>query len=154
MGEQYCAYFSTYYGLPTVSLRYFNVYGSRMNPEGAYPLVIGLFLKLRGANAPLTITGDGSQTRDFVHVSDVVRANLLAATASTVGHGEIINIGGGNNISISRIAELIGGPVEHVPRRLEPHDTLADITKARKLLGWSPRISIEEGLRELLKEVS
>ncbi len=150
MGEIYCAHFSEHYGLPTVSLRYFNVYGPRMNPEGAYPLVIGHFLKLKRIGKPLTITNDGTQTRDFVHVSDVVRANLLAATAGAVGHGEIINIGGGNNVSINRIAELIGGPIEYIPARYEPHDTFADIRKAKNLLGWEPRISIEEGLRGLV----
>lgn len=151
MGEQYCAFFSSYYGLPTVSLRYFNVYGSRMNPEGAYPLVIGHFLKLKHEGKPLTITGDGTQTRDFVHVNDVIQANLLAATAPTVGNGEVINIGGNSNISINRIAELIGGPVVHIPARLEPHDTLADITKAYAVLGWRPQVTIEDGIRDLLQ---
>lgn len=153
MGEQYCAFFSKHYGLPTVSLRYFNAYGPRLNPDGAYALVLAEFLKLRKQGKPLPITGDGSQTRDFVHVSDIVRATLLAATSNKVGHGEVINIGIGKGCSIAHLAELVGGPIEHLPARYEPHDTLADIEKAHKLLGWSPRIHIEEGMRELLKKM-
>lgn len=150
-GELYGELFSRIYDLPTVSLRYFNVYGPRMNPEGAYALVMTYFKKLRKEGKPLTITGDGTQTRDFVHVEDVVRATLLAAQSNTVGKGEVINIGAGKNncLSVNKIAEIIGGPVEYIPARLEPHDTLADISKAKKLLGWEPVISIEEGLKKL-----
>ena len=149
VGELYCKVFSAVYGLETVSLRYFNVYGPRLNPEGAYALVIGKFLKQKSEGKPMTITGDGTQTRDFTNVKDVVRANLLAAESLKVGRGEVINIGAGENQTINRIAELIGGEVEHIAPRLEPHDTLADNTLARGLLGWTPEISIEEGLAEL-----
>ena len=97
----------------------------------------------------MTITGDGTQTRDFTHVSDVVCANILASRSKKVGKGEVINIGAGKNQSINRIAELIGGKVEHIPARLEPHDTLADNSKARELLDWQPKISIEEGIEDL-----
>ncbi|GMQ95540.1 MAG: GDP-mannose 4,6-dehydratase [Patescibacteria group bacterium] len=150
IGEMYCRVFSEIYGLSTVSLRYFNVYGSRFDPEGPYALVIGKFLKQKAEGKPLTITGDGEQTRDFTHVRDVVRANLLAMESKNVGKGEIINIGAGNNVSINKIAELIGGPVEHVPPRVEPKHTLASNTKAKNLLGWEPSISLEEGIGELL----
>jgi UDP-glucose 4-epimerase len=159
IGELYCRVFSVVYGLPTVSLRYFNVYGSRFNAEGAYALVIGTFLKQRLVGKPMTITGDGKQTRDFTHVSDVVRANMLAAEKADVGNpvndrgGEVFNIGAGKNVSISRIAELIGGPVAHIPARLEPHDSLADNSRARKLLGWKPAMSIEQGIALLKKEI-
>ncbi len=139
------------YGLPTVSLRYFNVYGPGLDPDGAYALVIGKFLKQRKKGETLTITGDGTQTRDFTHVRDVVRANILAAERQEVGNGEVINIGAGKNSTINRLAELIGGEIEHVPARLEPHDTLADNTKARELLGWTPSIALEEGIEELKK---
>src|SRR3989344_2945078 len=141
------------YGLPTVSLRYFNVYGPRFDPEGAYALVIGKFLKQRVEGKPLTITGDGTQTRDFTHVSDVVRANLLAAESPKVGKGEVVNIGAGNNVSVNTIAGLIEGPSVHIEPRLEPHDTRADNRKARELLGWEPRIRIDEGIAELKKEM-
>ncbi len=152
VGEVYCRVWSTVYGLETVSLRYFNVYGPRLNPDGAYALVIGKFLKQRKEGSPITITGDGNQTRDFTHVSDVVNANLLAATSEKVGKGEVINIGAGKNQSINRIAGLIQGLVVHVPPRLEPKDTLADNNRARLLLGWVPKISVEDGISQLKKE--
>lgn len=152
IGEQYCRVWSEVYGLPTVSLRYFNVYGPRMNPDGAYALAIGKFLKQRKAGKPLTIWGDGTQTRDFTNVNDVVRANLLAAESKKVGKGEAINIGAGRNFSVNKLAELIGGPAVHEAPRLEPHDTLADNTLAKKLLGWTPQIKLEDGIKELKKE--
>ncbi len=151
LGEQYSRVWSEVYGLETVSLRYFNVYGSGMNPDGAYALAIGKFFKLRNEGKPLTITGDGTQTRDFTHVRDVVRANLLASESKKVGKGEVINIGAGRNISINKLAKLIGGEVTHIAPRLEPHDTLADNTLAKKLLGWKPEVSLEEGITELKK---
>ena len=153
IGELYCRLFSDVYGLPTVSLRYFNVYGPGANPEGAYALVIAKFLKQRLESKPMTITGDGTQTRDFTHVRDVVRANILAAQSETVGKGEVINIGAGKSAPVNRIAELIGGPVEHIEARLEPHDTLADNSLAKKLLGWEPLVSLEEGIEELKQQV-
>ena len=150
-GELYCRLFSEVYSLPTVSLRYFNVYGPGASAEGAYALVIAKFLKQRQEGKLMTITGDGKQTRDFTHVRDVVRANILAAQAEKVGKGEVINIGAGKNASVNDIAELVGGEVEHIEARLEPHDTLADNSLARKLLGWEPKISLEEGIAELKK---
>lgn len=151
IGELYCRTFSEIYGLPTVSLRYFNVYGPKFDPEGPYALVVGKFLKQKKNGIPLTITGDGNQTRDFTHVNDVVRANILAMQSDKVGEGEVINIGAGNNISINELARLIGGPTEYIPPRLEPRDTLADNKKARELLGWQPQISIEDGIASLKK---
>lgn len=150
VGELYCRLWSEVYTLPTVSLRYFNVYGPGASDEGAYALVIARFLKQRREGMAMTITGDGTQTRDFTHVRDVVRANILAAQSS-VGNGEVINIGAGNNASVNKIAELIGGPIEHVAPRLEPHDTLADNSLAKELLGWVPTVTLEEGIAELKK---
>jgi UDP-glucose 4-epimerase len=149
VGELYARVWSKVYGLPTVSLRYFNVYGPRLDPEGAYALVIGKFLKQRKEGKPLTITGDGTQTRDFTHVRDVARANLLAAESKNVGQGEVINIGAGRNVSINALAKLIGGPVVHEKPRLEPHDTLADNLLAKKFLDWKPEITLEKGIAEL-----
>ena len=100
----------------------------------------------------MTVTGNGKQTRDFTNVRDIVSANLLAARSKKVGKGEVLNVGAGRNISINRIAELIGGPAVHIPARLEPKNTLADNRKAKKLLGWTPKVSIEEGIAEL-KEI-
>lgn len=151
IGEVYLKLYARIYGLETVCLRYFNVYGPRFDPNGAYPLVIGYFMKLRKEGKPLSITGDGEQTRDFVHVFDVAKANILAMEGENVGKGEIINIGGGKRYSINYIAELIGGEVEHVAPRLEPHDTEADISKAKSLLGWAPSVTLEEGIRGLKK---
>lgn len=152
IGELYCRLWSDVYHLQTVSLRYFNVYGSGASAEGAYALVIAKFLQQRALGQPMTITGDGRQTRDFTHVRDVVRANMLAAHSEHVGKGEVINIGAGKNASVARVAELIGGPTEHIPARLEPHDTLADNSRAKELLGWEPNVSLEDGIAELKKE--
>ncbi|HEY9585370.1 MAG TPA: NAD-dependent epimerase/dehydratase family protein [Candidatus Paceibacterota bacterium] len=152
IGEQYARVFSVVYGLPTVSLRYFNAYGSRFDPEGAYALVIGKFLKLRKNGEPLPVTGDGEQTRDFTHVRDIVSANLLAAESKNVGKGEVVNIGAGREVSINHIAKLVGGRVTHIPARLEPRRTLADNTRAKKLFGWEPRVLLEDGIAELLHE--
>ncbi|MDO8599596.1 MAG: NAD-dependent epimerase/dehydratase family protein [bacterium] len=150
VGEEYCKVYSLCHGLQTVNLRYFNVYGPGMSDEGAYNTVIAIFLRQRRAGEPLTIAGDGTQTRDFTHVRDVVRANMLAMTSAQVGHGETINIGAGSNHSVNEVAKLIGGPSVHIPARLEPHDTLADNRRARELLRWSPQVPFEDGIRELL----
>jgi UDP-glucose 4-epimerase len=127
------------------------VYGPGFDADGAYALVIGRFLKQRSEGQPMTITGDGTQTRDFTHVYDVVQANILAAEHPTVGAGEVFNIGAGHNYSINAIAELIGGPTEYIPARLEPRDTLADNTAARTVLGWQPNVRMEDGILELKK---
>lgn len=152
IGEQLCRVWSTVYGLPTASLRYFNVYGSRLDPDGAYALVIGKFLKQRSEGNPLTITGDGDQTRDFTHVSDVVKANFLAAETDDIKSGEVFNIGFGKMCTINNLAKLIGGDIEYIEARLEPYKTEADNTKAKKHLGWEPKVTLEEGIAELKKE--
>lgn len=149
IGEMYCSLFSEVYGLPTVSLRYFNVYGPRQSAEGAYALVIAKFLKQKAEGKPMTITGNGKQTRDFTHVSDIARANMLAMKSKKVGKGEVVNIGCGRNQSVNRIAELIGGKTTYIPARLEPKDTLADNKLAKKLIGWVPKVKIEDGIRWL-----
>ncbi len=152
IGEYYCRLFSELYSLPTVSLRYFNVYGPRQSCEGAYATVIGIFLKQAKDGQPLTIVGDGTQTRDFTHIRDVVNANILAAKSNKIGKGEVINIGSGKNYSINKIASLISKKVVYIPLRLaEVSDTLADNRLAKKLLGWQPEVNIEEGIEELKK---
>ena len=151
LGELYCRTWSQVYGLPTVSLRYFNVYGPRNNPDGAYALVIAKFLKQRIEGKPMTITGDGKQTRDFTNVKDVVMANILAMESDKVVGGEVMNIGAGKNQSIKQIADLIGGPIIYIPARLEPHDTLADNSLAIKFIGWKPTVNIEDGVAESKK---
>lgn len=152
VGEQACALWSELYELPTVSLRYFNVYGPRLDPNGAYALAIGKFLRLRKEGQPIEIWGDGMNTRDYVHVSDVARANLLAATSSRVGKGEIINIGTGRETNVNELASLIGGEATHVEARTEPGRALAEHARAERLLEWKPTITLEEGVAALKKE--
>jgi len=152
VGELYCKIFSDIYALPTVSLRYFNVYGPRQPREGSYVPVIGIFLTQKSRGEKLTITGDGEQTRDFTHVFDVVRANILAMGRDTVGKGEVINIGAGTNYSINEIAKMVGGEVTYIPLPPgEMRDTLADISRAKELLGWEPKVTLEEGIKKLLQ---
>ena len=158
IGELYMKMFSETYSVKTVSLRYFNVYGPGMDPEGGYALAIPKFLSLTKAGKPITIYGDGSITRDFTHVADVVRANMLAMEKYTVGMGETINIGTGRNINVNTLADLIDGGGNAVGRRMyaaprnEAHDTLANNNLAEELLGWTPTIQIEQGIAELKKE--
>jgi UDP-glucose 4-epimerase len=152
MGEIYARNFARIYGLETVCLRYFNVYGPRQVTEGAYRLVISIFMDQRRQGQPMTIHGDGQQTRDFTWVGDVVRANILAAAADGVGQGEAINIGAGAEVSVNRVAELIGGPVVHVePRGFDERFKRAGIERARQLLGWQPAVHIEEGIGRILE---
>ena len=150
-GEQYTRIFHKLFGLETLTLRYFNVYGPRMATEGAYVTVISVFLRQKRAGELLTIHGDGAQTRDFTHVNDVVRANVLAMDA-VVADGRAINIGRGRNLSVNRIAELIGGPTVHLPPRPgDARDTLADLSQAREILGWEPEIVTEDAVGELAR---
>lgn len=151
IGEVYCRLFSEIYNLETVSLRYFNVYGERQSSTGAYASVIARFLDLRKEGKPLTIVGDGEQTRSFVHIKDVVVANLKALKSNRAGKGEVINIGTSEMSSVNQIAKLIGGEVVHVDPRIEPRATSADITKAKELLDWEFTIKLEEGLLGLKK---
>jgi nucleoside-diphosphate-sugar epimerase len=147
-GEEYCLMFDRLYGVPAIVLRYFNVYGPRQPEQGAYALVLGIFLRRALEGLPLVIHGTGLQRRDFVHVRDVIEANIRAFESQL--HGEIINIGSGSSISIRELAEMISPFHESGPaRRGDAADTLADITRARQLLGWEPSVRFEEGLREL-----
>lgn len=152
VGELFAKMWSDIYTLETVCLRYFNVYGSRLDPNGPYALAIGRFLLARQTGEPITIFGDGTVTRDFTHVSDVVRANLLAAESGKVGKGEVINVGAGRNVTIQFLADMFGGKIQYGPPRIEAHDALADIRKAKELLGWEPTIQLEEGIAALKKE--
>jgi len=153
MGEEYCKLFTTQYGLETVNLRYFNVYGERQNIDGGYCLVMGIFAKQRLAGEHLSIVGDGEQRRDFTYVGDVVNANIAAATSDKVGAGEVINVGNGDNRSVNQIAEMIGGKKLHIESRIEPRETLADITKGKELLNWEPTQKIEDWMPRYKKEL-
>jgi len=149
IGEIYCGLWSRIYNLETVSLRYFNVYGKGQSSTGAYASVIVKFMDLKKAGSPLTVTGTGEQTRDFINIKDVVSANLQAMKSTKVGKGEVINIGSTYRVSVNEITELIGGPVEYIEARIEPADTQADITKTKELLDWEPKVKLEDGLAEL-----
>lgn len=149
MGEQYCRVFYKLFGLHTVSLRYFNVYGPRKTAGGGYPMVIPIFLDQQAKGQPMTIVGDGEQTRDYVHVSDVVRANMMAME-SDIEDGSVFNIGSGNQQSVNAIAELIGGETTHIPQRPgEMRFIEADSSKAKAELGWQAEKDFAEGMAEL-----
>lgn len=144
--EHYMRLASELYGVGTVSLRYFNLYGLHQNATGPYASVIAKFLEQTARGEALTIVGEGSQTRDFVHVDDVVEANIAAMKSSHVGSGEIINIGGGVRYSINQIATMIGGEILHIPQRIEIKDSLAAIDRAHDLLEWEPCKDLKESI--------
>jgi UDP-glucose 4-epimerase len=150
LGERMTLHWGRVYGLPVVSLRYFNVYGPRSRTSGAYGAVFGVFLKQKLAGHPFTVVGDGTQSRDFVYVTDVARANYLAACTPRA-RGEIFNVGAGAPQSVNRLVELLGGEAVHVPKRPgEPDVTHADITKIRKALDWTPTVPFEQGVARML----
>lgn len=152
-GEEMAKLFTRNYGLETVSLRLFSVYGPRMRPDGGYALAMPKFLSCRKEGSPLPITGDGAQTRDFTHVRDVVRAFILASESERVGKGEMMNIAAGRNISINALAEMIGGEKEYIdPRPADAKDTYGNSSLAKELLGWEPKVTLEEGVAELKTE--
>ena len=152
-GEVMCKMFSEVYGLETVSLRYFNIYGERQNVGGAYAMVIGIFVDQLLNGKPMTIRGDGEQRRDFTYVGDVVNANILASQSENVGNGEVINIGNGDNRSINDIADMIGGDRVNVEPVIEPKETLANNSLAEELLGWKPTQNIEDWIPKYKKEM-
>lgn len=152
VGEEYMRLWSFLYGIETVSLRFFNVYGPHLDPDGPYALVIGRFLKLAKEGQPLTITGDGEQTRDFTHVSDVCAAVMQAAVKDTVGKGEVLNVGAGEQTSINDLAQMISDNIEHVAPRIEPRHTMADISRTKELLDWEPTVVLADGVAKLKAE--
>ena len=151
--EQYCKLFSELYGLETVCLRYFNVFGERQLLEGAYCLVMGKFAQQRLNNEPMTIRGDGEQRRDFTYVGDVVDANVRCATSDNVGNGEVFNIGNGDNRSVNQLADMIGGDRVNVDPVVEPRQTLADNSKAKEMLDWKPTTKIEDWVVKYKEEL-
>ena len=152
IGEQYCAMFGKLYGLKTVILRYFNVYGPRQLTTGAYATIVGIFLKQREDGKPMTVVADaGERRRDYTYISDVVDANIKSWQID-LEYAEVFNVGTGRNYSVNEVAALIGGPTVKIdPRPWEYQETLADNTKAKKMLGWEPKVRFEDGIAELKK---
>tara|TARA_B100001123_G_C15337776_1_gene1033545 strand:+ start:3773 stop:4762 length:990 start_codon:yes stop_codon:yes gene_type:complete len=152
LGEQLIMHWCQVYNLSAVSLRFFNVYGPRSRTSGTYGAVFGVFLAQKLAGKPYTVVGDGTQTRDFTYVSDIIDAIIAAANSNLTGH--IINIGSDNTYSVNLLVELLDGDVVHIPKRPgEPHCTWADISKAKTLLNWQPKVSLKEGVGILLDNI-
>jgi len=152
MGEELVEHWAQLYNLPTISLRFFNVYGTRSRTSGTYGAVFGVFLAQKLANKPFTIVGDGNQTRDFTYVTDIV--NALIAAAESMLTNKIYNVGSDTTVSVNKIAELLGGDKVNIPKRPgEPDCTYADITKIKDDLGWQPTISIKEGVEKILADI-
>jgi len=151
-GERWVSHYNQVYGLPTISLRLFNVYGPRSRTTGTYGAVLGTFLAQKINGKPLTVVGDGKQSRDFVFVTDVCDAFIKAADARF--SGEIFNVGTGEPQIILRLAELLGGKVVYLPERPgEPHITCADISKIKLMLNWNPTVSFETGVKIMLDNI-
>ena len=152
IGEELVLHWADVYGLPALSLRFFNVYGPRSRTSGTYGAVFGVFLAQKLAEKPFTVVGDGEQTRDFTYVSDIVDA--LVASAQSDLTGRVYNVGSGATVSVNRLVELLGGDKVHIPKRPgEPDCTFADISRIQKELGWQPKVSIEEGVANLLNNI-
>ncbi len=154
LGEQSALHWSKVYNIPVNSIRIFNAYGTRVRTTGAYGAVFGVFFKQILENEPLTIVGDGKQRRDFIYVTDLVRAFYLAAT--TKYNQQIYNVGAGKPQSINKLANLIGGKkIIHLPKRPgEPECTWANISKVTKELKWKPKVSFEEGVKLMMNEIN
>jgi len=152
IGEQLVMHWGQLYNLPVISLRLFNVYGPRSRTSGTYGAVFGVFLAQKLAGKPYTVVGDGKQTRDFTYVTDIADAFVKAARSDVTN--EIFNVGSGGTYSINRLVELLGGSIEHIPKRPgEPDCTYADISKIKNILGWSPSVSFEEGVAKVLENI-
>jgi len=153
MGEELVLHWGKLYQLPVISLRLFNVYGPRVRTNGAYGAVFGVFLAQKNRNKPLTVVGDGSQSRDFTYVTDVANAFICAAQSDIAG--QIFNVGSGGHYSINRLVHLIGGEVEYVPKRPgEPDCTFADTTNITKQLNWRPSVPFEQGVAHMLDDIN
>ena len=150
IGEQYCKLFSKIYDLDTVCLRYFNVYGDRMNNEG-YKLVFPIFKEQKINNKPLTINNDGEQRRDFIHVDDIVDANILVANHKSNFNFDIYNVGSGINYSINEIADMFGGEKQYGNKVIEPFETLAEMAKIDLDLDWKPKSDLKKWIKNYLK---
>jgi len=151
-GEQAAFHWHQVYKLPVNSIRIFNAYGTRSRTSGAYGAVFGVFLRQKLAGKPYTVVGDGTQSRDFLYVTDVARAFLAAAETKHVGR--YWNLGAGSPQSVNRLVELLGGEKIYIPKRPgEPECTWADITRIRAELGWTPEVSFEQGVAKIVENI-
>jgi UDP-glucose 4-epimerase len=151
-GEMAALHWHQVYGLPVNSIRIFNAYGTRSRTSGAYGAVFGVFLRQKLAGTPFTVVGDGTQTRDFLYVTDVANA-FLKATETHLS-GEIFNLGAGDPQPVRRLTELLGGETTYIPKRPgEPDCTWADISKIQNFLDWSPQISLENGVKRIAENI-
>ena len=152
LGEQSVLHWAKVYELPANSIRIFNAYGPRVRTTGAYGAVFGVFLRQKLAESPLTVVGDGTQRRDFVHVRDVAEAFCRAAETSL--SGEVWNCGANDPREVNELVDLIGGTVSYIPKRPgEPDCTWADTSRIRRDLGWHPEVSFREGVAEMLRDI-
>lgn len=152
VAEEAVLHWGQVYHLPVMSIRIFNAYGPRSKTTGAYGAVFGVFLAQKLKGKPFTVVGDGTQRRDFVFVTDLARAFLVAAESDR--RQEIYNVGAGDPQPVNRLVDLLGGDVVYVPKRPgEPDTTWADITKIRTQLGWAPQVSFQNGVAEMLKRI-
>lgn len=154
IGEELVIHWAKIYKFPAISLRFFNVYGPRSRTSGTYGAVFGVFLAQKLANQPLTVVGDGNQTRDFTYVTDVIDAILTVAKSKDASH-IIYNVGSGKTVSVNYLVALLGGSTVHIPKRPgEPDCTFADISRIKKDLNWNPKVSFEEGVAKILKDIN
>ncbi len=152
LGEETILHWGQVYGLPVITLRLFNVYGTRSRTSGTYGAVFGVFLAQKLANKPFTVVGDGTQTRDFTYVTDIVDAFYTAAMSDI--KQDTFNVGSGGTYSINRLCELLGGEITNIPKRPgEPDCTFADTSKIHDVLGWEPKISFEDGVSKVLENI-
>ncbi len=150
MGEELVLKYASIFNMPNISFRFFNVYGPRLNLSGQYSAVMGNFLSQKKNNKPLTVVGDGKQTRDFIHVDDLAKAFLKTIKSKSVN--KIYNLGSGKRTSINTIAKIFGGKKKFIAKRPgEPKSSLADISKIKKDINWKPSINIDDGIKKLLK---
>src|SRR3989344_4884168 len=152
LGEQCVLHWGKVYGMPVAAVRFFNIYGPRARTAGTYGAVFGVFLSQLAHGQPLTIVGDGTQTRDFTFVSDAVDALRTVADSDAVN--EVFNVGSGGTYSVNELADMLGGPRIHIPKRPgEPDCTFADISKISRQLAWQPKMSFRDGVAIMKKQV-
>ncbi len=152
LGEETVLHWGQVYNLPVVTLRLFNVYGTRSRTSGTYGAVFGVFLAQKLAKKPFTVVGTGEQTRDFTYVTDVAEAFYMTAVSGIVN--ETFNVGSGGTYSVNRLCELLGGEIIHIPKRPgEPDCTFADTAKINQMLGWKAKVSLEEGVQKILENI-